>query len=59
MAVKTFTGLTLFGPIPDRNSRDHSLTTIKHNYYNICTYLVKYTSTTSNASREEQTQTEL
>jgi len=36
MAVKTFTGSTLFGPIPDRNSYNYSLTIIKQ------TELVQY-----------------
>jgi len=28
MPVKTFTGSTLFGPVPDRNSRDYALIAI-------------------------------
>ena len=28
MPVKTFTGSTLFGPVPDRNGRDYALIAI-------------------------------
>ena len=53
MPVKTYTGSALFGPVPDRNSRDYALTAIIESelLYNQI-YQVKSTSAKSDASRE-------